>query len=169
MCRCRFAPAPYLPIVVRVGTRVQLPCSVPRTNRIRRKACLDCGVNWRTLCARDFLYFPQRALEGNNFQAGDEIGIEKYKYRGWYGRCSLHQARRMTETNSNWRRRRETRAIRCPYCVDGREFRLMLARDSEECFLCANCGHIAMPKHPGFKCPCTKCIALNLRSRARSR
>jgi predicted RNA-binding Zn-ribbon protein involved in translation (DUF1610 family) len=71
------------------------------------------------------------------------------------------------QRSSNWRHGKRSVAIRCPYCVEGREFRLMLSRDSEECYLCANCGHLAMPKHPGFNCPCTKCIALNLRSRVR--
>lgn len=75
----------------------------------------------------------------------------------------------MAETGSmNSHLRRSERApIRCPYCVEGREFKLMLWRDSEECYLCSNCGHLAMPKHPGFKCPCKKCVAVNLRSRMR--
>jgi hypothetical protein len=68
-------------------------------------------------------------------------------------------------TNSNLRRSKRPMPMRCPYCVESREFKLMLARDSDECFLCANCGHLALPNHSGFKCPCMKCIALNPRSR----
>jgi len=71
------------------------------------------------------------------------------------------------ESSSHWRRRKRPTPIRCPYCVEGREFRLMLERASEECYLCANCGHVAMPQRPGFKCPCAKCHALNLRGRVR--
>jgi hypothetical protein len=61
----------------------------------------------------------------------------------------------------------QPRSVRCPYCVEGREFKLMLTRPSDECYLCADCGHLAMPGHPEFKCPCTKCFALNSRARVR--
>lgn len=37
------------------------------------------------------------------------------------------------EISSHWRRSKRPSPIRCPYCVEGREFRLMLERDSEEC------------------------------------
>ena len=77
---------------------------------------------------------------------------------------------RMREPDSmvpNTGRDSRPRSIRCPYCVEGREFKLMLNRDSDECYLCANCGHLAMPGHPEFKCACTKCFDLNVRSRVR--
>ena len=82
---------------------------------------------------------------------------------------SLDGARRMTESGSmapNSGRDKRPGSVR-PYCVEGREFRLMLNRDTDECYLCANCGHLAMPEHPEFKCPCTKCFALHVRSRVR--
>jgi len=73
----------------------------------------------------------------------------------------------MGSMDSNWRQSKRPISVRCPYCIEGREFKMMFNRDSEECFWCSNCGHLAMPKHPNFKCPCTKCIAINLRSRVR--
>ena len=60
------------------------------------------------------------------------------------------------------------RSVRCPYCAEGKQFKLMLNRDSDECYLCASCGHLWMPQQPEFKCPCSKCIALNLRNRVQS-
>ncbi len=64
-------------------------------------------------------------------------------------------------------RSKENRPFRCPYCVEGREFKLMLAHKSDECYMCMNCGHLAMANHPEFQCPCVKCAGLSLRVRRR--
>lgn len=55
------------------------------------------------------------------------------------------------------------KSIRCPYCVEGREFKLMINRDGDGWHMCANCGHLAMAKNPDFKCPCAKCATLNVK------
>ncbi len=57
--------------------------------------------------------------------------------------------------------------VRCPYCVEASEFKLMVARDSDQWFTCENCGHLVMPKNPDFKCVCAKCATLEIRSRGR--
>jgi len=49
--------------------------------------------------------------------------------------------------------------VRCPYCVQDTEFRLMLRR-STKWFVCPGCGHTATPEDPYKKCPCTKCCAM---------
>jgi Zn finger protein HypA/HybF involved in hydrogenase expression len=46
--------------------------------------------------------------------------------------------------------------IRCPYCRDGNEFRLLVTR-TEGWLQCESCGHNAMPLDPEFKCACSKC------------
>ena len=50
--------------------------------------------------------------------------------------------------------------LRCPYCVEGFEFRLMLSSYSDGLFVCRQCGHKEMPKEPDFVCQCEKCRAL---------
>jgi predicted RNA-binding Zn-ribbon protein involved in translation (DUF1610 family) len=49
-------------------------------------------------------------------------------------------------------------AVRCPYCVEDRNFRLMQARADGEWFLCPACGHAAMPSNSSYRCNCSKCI-----------
>jgi len=49
--------------------------------------------------------------------------------------------------------------VRCPYCVQDTEFRLMLRR-STTWFICPGCGHNATPEDPTKKCPCAKCCAM---------
>ncbi len=46
--------------------------------------------------------------------------------------------------------------VRCPYCVQGSEFRPMFRR-AEKWFVCVSCGHSAAPSDPYLKCPCPKC------------
>jgi hypothetical protein len=48
---------------------------------------------------------------------------------------------------------------RCPYCVEGYDFRPMVHRP-EGRFVCRKCGHSAMPGEPDFKCSCRKCAEL---------
>jgi predicted RNA-binding Zn-ribbon protein involved in translation (DUF1610 family) len=58
--------------------------------------------------------------------------------------------------------RSRPRSFRCPYCVEGSEFKLMVRRESGQWYLCPDCGHLAMAENPEFKCPCAKCATLNL-------
>ncbi|MFZ0321865.1 MAG: hypothetical protein WAL56_22260 [Candidatus Sulfotelmatobacter sp.] len=51
-------------------------------------------------------------------------------------------------------------AVRCPYCVDGGNFKLMNARADGEWFLCPGCGHATMPGHSSYRCNCGRCTAL---------
>jgi DNA-directed RNA polymerase subunit RPC12/RpoP len=54
--------------------------------------------------------------------------------------------------------------IRCPYCVQGSEFRPMVQSNvwnPKESFLCLNCGHAATPDDPYAKCACARCLELN--------
>jgi len=62
-----------------------------------------------------------------------------------------------------------TRMIRCPYCVEQAEFKLMNPRDgSAGRYMCDGCGHVAMPSDPEFHCPCAKCSGLISKFRLRS-
>jgi hypothetical protein len=49
--------------------------------------------------------------------------------------------------------------VRCPYCVEGGEFRPMIQR-SGEWFVCLNCSHTARLEDPYAKCPCPKCLEM---------
>jgi hypothetical protein len=58
--------------------------------------------------------------------------------------------------------------VRCPYCVEGGEFRPMLQRSAQR-FLCPVCGHMSIPSQPSAKCACNKCREANeVASRQRS-
>lgn len=49
--------------------------------------------------------------------------------------------------------------VRCPYCVSEDEFRPMTAVGSGR-YVCAKCGHLAMPDDTSFNCQCGKCAEL---------
>jgi len=51
-------------------------------------------------------------------------------------------------------------AVRCPYCVEDRNFKLMKARADGEWFLCSTCGHAIMPGNLSYSCNCSKCTEL---------
>lgn len=50
--------------------------------------------------------------------------------------------------------------VRCPYCVLGNEFRLMIAL-VDGTFVCGKCGHMTIPGDEKFVCHCAKCRALS--------
>ena len=53
------------------------------------------------------------------------------------------------------------RMVRCPYCVERTEFKLMNPRvGAAGRYLCYSCGHVAMPSDPEFQCLCAKCGGL---------
>jgi hypothetical protein len=55
---------------------------------------------------------------------------------------------------------------RCPYCVESSEFRVMDPGDrGDGWYMCDNCGHLAIPGHPDFKCRCAKCVRLSSKTR----
>jgi len=54
--------------------------------------------------------------------------------------------------------------MRCPYCVEGRNFKVMIGqRGSEPWYMCARCGHLTWSSNPFFKCTCAKCVELRNR------
>lgn len=53
--------------------------------------------------------------------------------------------------------------IRCPYCIEGKDFKVMIGRAEGEWFLCARCSHVTMPHDPGYECKCAKCDDLRPR------
>jgi hypothetical protein len=50
--------------------------------------------------------------------------------------------------------------VRCPYCVQGNEFRPMQRGETKE-FVCPGCGHSATPDDPYVKCHCERCREMN--------
>ena len=55
-------------------------------------------------------------------------------------------------------------AVRCPYCVEGEEFRPMV--DLTDLpggpSFCTRCHHLVHPRENGFKCLCRNCRKLSL-------
>jgi hypothetical protein len=60
----------------------------------------------------------------------------------------------------HWDRFRRPKIIRCPYCVENEDFRVMIAQAGGDWFLCGNCGHLALPTNPLFQCTCNKCAGI---------
>jgi hypothetical protein len=50
--------------------------------------------------------------------------------------------------------------VRCPYCVRFDHFMTMNVH-SNGIYICAKCGHIAIPEDKGFRCRCDHCVALD--------
>ena len=53
------------------------------------------------------------------------------------------------------------KTIRCPYCVEGDSFKAMMGRAEGRSFVCARCGHVAMPDDASYQCKCAKCAELD--------
>jgi hypothetical protein len=54
--------------------------------------------------------------------------------------------------------------MRCPYCVEGGNFKEMIGQGgAEPWYMCARCGHLTWPANPFFQCTCAKCAALKNR------
>jgi hypothetical protein len=54
----------------------------------------------------------------------------------------------------------------CPYCVLGTGFRPMRVLSNGR-QICEKCGHIVFPNDTAFRCPCPKCMDVNLSPRIR--
>jgi len=52
--------------------------------------------------------------------------------------------------------------VRCPFCVQGHEFRLMvdLSGGLGGTFYCTSCRHLVRAGEPEFRCLCPNCHAL---------
>jgi len=51
---------------------------------------------------------------------------------------------------------------RCPYCVEGDEFKLLELAGS--LFYCERCGHRSRPADPSYVCDCPNCERMHLSS-----
>ena len=49
--------------------------------------------------------------------------------------------------------------VRCPYCIDGDNFRAMLEISNNR-HVCKACGHIVSRSESSFVCDCIKCLQL---------
>jgi hypothetical protein len=52
--------------------------------------------------------------------------------------------------------------IRCPYCVEGGNFKAMSSPVNRERHLCSGCGHVVLPSNPLFECDCVKCAEFKI-------
>ena len=50
---------------------------------------------------------------------------------------------------------------RCPYCVQGNEFKLM-HHMSGGYLICDHCGHTMLRTDPTYRCRCIKCVRLKV-------
>lgn len=62
------------------------------------------------------------------------------------------------------------KSLRCPYCVENREFKLLEPRlGANGWYMCNHCGHLAMPMASDFRCRCANCVGIDRKSRLRLR
>jgi hypothetical protein len=52
--------------------------------------------------------------------------------------------------------------IRCPYCVESGNFKVMASPESGDGHICHRCGHVVLPSNPMFACACSKCERLKI-------
>lgn len=52
--------------------------------------------------------------------------------------------------------------IRCPYCVEDGNFKLMAIPESGGGHTCNGCGHVVLPSNPLFECTCTRCARFRI-------
>ncbi len=57
--------------------------------------------------------------------------------------------------------------IRCPYCVEDGQFRVMSVQAGNDWYLCPTCGHLALPSSRLFDCTCGRCVKLKSRTQGR--
>jgi len=50
-----------------------------------------------------------------------------------------------------------TLVIRCPYCVAGTDYSLMIAYKDGR-FVCRDCAHTVRPGVPEYRCSCRLCL-----------
>jgi hypothetical protein len=65
----------------------------------------------------------------------------------------------------DWMQLTHTKHIRCPYCADGLDFRLMVRQGRSDWYICGACGHLAMPSSPFYQCICKNCCRLDEKRR----
>jgi hypothetical protein len=51
-----------------------------------------------------------------------------------------------------------TNVMRCPYCIQDGNFKVMKRRLEGRWFICEGCSHVVMPENPNFVCQCQKCV-----------
>ena len=51
---------------------------------------------------------------------------------------------------------------RCPYCVENSGFKVMIPYGGGDWFMCARCGHLALPANRRFVCTCARCVGLKI-------
>jgi hypothetical protein len=53
--------------------------------------------------------------------------------------------------------------VRCPFCVEDGQFKVMTLQSGNDSYSCDNCGHLAMPLNHLFHCTCGKCLGLQVK------
>src|ERR1039458_2578204 len=51
--------------------------------------------------------------------------------------------------------------IRCPYCIEGGGFKVMIGQGGGDWYMCARCGHLTLPTDPVFECTCAQPAAVS--------
>ena len=47
--------------------------------------------------------------------------------------------------------------VRCPYCVEDGNFKIMTRMGEGTRYVCAGCTHTVVPEDPSYRCACAKC------------
>ena len=65
----------------------------------------------------------------------------------------------------DWTQLHHCKNIRCPYCADGIDFRLMMPQGRSHWYMCASCGHLSLPSSRFYQCTCKNCSKLESKTR----
>ena len=75
-----------------------------------------------------------------------------------HGECYTLAAKLKLATTLPERAPPTSEIIRCPYCVEDNNFKIMKGRAEVRWFLCPGCCHAAMPESSSYQCTCPKCV-----------
>jgi transcription elongation factor Elf1 len=65
-------------------------------------------------------------------------------------------------TNPKTRKPALPTTLRCPYCVESSDSKVMISKNDGEWLMCARCGHLTLLTNPLFVCTCAKCVGLRI-------
>ena len=73
-------------------------------------------------------------------------------------RLEDRKTQRLIERIANQKTQSTVDEIRCPYCVERDNFKVLTPRDAQ--LICMKCGHVVVLDRVDYKCHCRKCRSL---------
>ena len=133
---------------------------------VKRQFQNDFGVIWRADFLVLFRVISVYCKKGLTRNLSREFGCRQISIPACQIAVSMTDVGQLQHKDST----AERKLVRCPYCVESGEFKVMEPRDrANGWYMCHRCGHLVMPDNPEFQCSCAKCAGLASQTHLRSR